>query len=251
MTIAAAGGAGFWALSRGPVDEPDPAPARGEPRAERSIELDVPAGRDAPAPEAAAPPGGAEATPSATAEGATGPGPARTRGDGRRPGDGRGREGAAGPAATPGVQRAAAAAVPQPGPEPREAGPGAEERPVADPRPAEAPALPEPPSRDEPPSRPETGETEAGGAPPPASRDLTAEAQAAYFRGELPNALALYRQAVARSPGNAAAWRGLGLVASRMGQPRQAAEAFRRYLALRPDAPDAEQIRQRLSALGQ
>lgn len=88
--------------------------------------------------------------------------------------------------------------------------------------------------------------------PPPAQpsvTELVREAAAAFVRGQLPRARALYREAVARAPDNADAWRGLGMVSSRMGERNEAALAFRRYLALRPGAPDVEAIRRKLDAL--
>ena len=51
---------------------------------------------------------------------------------------------------------------------------------------------------------------------------------------------------LARQPTQAEAWRGLGLTASRMGQRKDAEQAFERYLKLRPKAPDAARIREQL-----
>ena len=62
--------------------------------------------------------------------------------------------------------------------------------------------------------------------------------------------LALYRRAVAESPGNADAWRGLGMVSERMGQTQRARSAYQRYLTLAPNAPDAARVRAQLESLG-
>ncbi len=69
------------------------------------------------------------------------------------------------------------------------------------------------------------------------------------MRGQMPKARALYKQAVRESPRHAAAWRGLGMVSSRMGQRNEAVRAFKRYLALRPNASDAAAIRKKLAGL--
>jgi hypothetical protein len=82
-----------------------------------------------------------------------------------------------------------------------------------------------------------------------AAADLVREASAAFVRGQTPRARALYREVIRRAPDNADAWRGLGMVSSRMGERNEAAIAFRRYLQLRPNAPDAAAIRQKLSGL--
>ncbi|MEM9189948.1 MAG: tetratricopeptide repeat protein [Myxococcota bacterium] len=100
-------------------------------------------------------------------------------------------------------------------------------------------------------SRPESeSESEAPSAGQDDAGSLVQRATAAYLQGHLPTALGLYRQAVDQNPSLAAAWRGIGLVTSRMGQRQQAIRAFERYLALRPNASDAGSIRERLRALG-
>jgi regulator of sirC expression with transglutaminase-like and TPR domain len=48
---------------------------------------------------------------------------------------------------------------------------------------------------------------------------------------------------------NAAAWRGLGLAEERMSHGPEAARAYRRYLRLAPNAPDAAAVRERLDRL--
>jgi tetratricopeptide (TPR) repeat protein len=78
--------------------------------------------------------------------------------------------------------------------------------------------------------------------------DLVRQASAAFVRGQMPLARSLYREASERAPSNADAWRGLALVSSRMGEHGEAERAFKRYLALRPNAPDADAIRKKLAA---
>lgn len=79
---------------------------------------------------------------------------------------------------------------------------------------------------------------------------VVAEALGAYMRGQFPQARALYLRATVLAPRNTAAWRGLGLVAARIGQRRDATRAFERYLELAPAAPDAARIRAQLEQLG-
>jgi len=77
-------------------------------------------------------------------------------------------------------------------------------------------------------------------------QDELADAASAFVLGHMPRAKALYQEILARAPQQPDAWRGLGLVASRMGQRKDAAQAFERYLELRPNAPDADRIREQL-----
>lgn len=77
-------------------------------------------------------------------------------------------------------------------------------------------------------------------------QDQLAEASSAFVLGHMPRAKALYQEILDRAPRQPDAWRGLGLVASRMGQRKDAARAFERYLELRPNAPDADRIREQL-----
>jgi len=91
----------------------------------------------------------------------------------------------------------------------------------------------------------------AASDPPPVDVDaLVSEALGAYMRGQFPQARALYHRATVTAPRNVAAWRGLGLVAARLGQRRDATRAFERYLTLAPTAPDAARIRGQLEQLG-
>lgn len=79
--------------------------------------------------------------------------------------------------------------------------------------------------------------------------ELMDEALAAYALGRYALTERLYRQAVRLAPDMPAAWRGLGLVAARQGDTEQARTAFTKYLALAPNAPDADAIRARIKAL--
>lgn len=92
-----------------------------------------------------------------------------------------------------------------------------------------------------------TNEASAADALPIAT--LLKEAGTAFVRGDASRAHDLYRQVIARAPAQAEAWRGLGVVSSRIGQAAEAAHAYQRYLELRPDAPDSARIRELLTKL--
>src|SRR5262249_37385477 len=62
----------------------------------------------------------------------------------------------------------------------------------------------------------------------PDASELMQQAAAAFVRGQMPRARALYRDATSKAPGNADAWRGLGMVSSRMGEREEAKRAFNR-----------------------
>jgi hypothetical protein len=101
---------------------------------------------------------------------------------------------------------------------------------------------------------PETESDRVVAPPKPAASEvseseLLSQAVAALVRGQMPRARALYREATERAPGNPDAWRGLGIVCSRMGERSEAARSLKRYLALRPNAPDAAAVQKRLSEL--
>jgi serine/threonine-protein kinase len=81
----------------------------------------------------------------------------------------------------------------------------------------------------------------------PNIREQLSAASSAFVLGQMPRAKELYQQILERAPSQPDAWRGLGLVCSRMGQYKDAERAFERYLQLRPDAPDAERIREQLA----
>ncbi|MEM9492681.1 MAG: tetratricopeptide repeat protein, partial [Myxococcota bacterium] len=71
-----------------------------------------------------------------------------------------------------------------------------------------------------------------------------------FMQGEFAPARDKFRAALKARPGYARAHRGLGLVYERMGENKRAAKAYREYLRLAPKARDADNIRQRLAALG-
>lgn len=79
--------------------------------------------------------------------------------------------------------------------------------------------------------------------------DMLKEASSAFVTGQMPRSKALYQRVLAQSPNQPDAWRGLGLVASRMGQSNDARQAFERYLQLRPNAADSDRIRAQLAKL--
>ena len=89
----------------------------------------------------------------------------------------------------------------------------------------------------------------AAAAPAAKPTELLQQAAAAFVRGQMPRARALYREATERAPSSAEAWRGLGMVSSRMGERGEAARALKRYLTLRPNAPDAAAIQKKLQEL--
>ena len=83
-------------------------------------------------------------------------------------------------------------------------------------------------------------------APTPNVNDLLDQGLEALARGELDVALAHYRAAALLDPTRAEAQRGRGLAAARAGLHDEAIAAFERYLAMAPDAPDAERVHSRL-----
>jgi len=99
------------------------------------------------------------------------------------------------------------------------------------------------------PSRRSTSERRALKAASVDVSGFVSQASAAFVQGQLPKALALYQQAVSGSPSHAAAWRGLGMTAMKMGRANDARKAFERYLKLAPTAPDAARIKQKLTEL--
>ena len=79
--------------------------------------------------------------------------------------------------------------------------------------------------------------------------DTLQSALAALVRGHLDAARASYGAAIKLAPREPAAYRGLGLVAARLGSNQEARAALHKYLALAAHAPDAAAIRERLAAL--
>ncbi len=79
--------------------------------------------------------------------------------------------------------------------------------------------------------------------------NLLSAALANYVRGRHTEAHLLYRRATTLDPSAPQAWRGLGIVAARVGNKSEARSALERYLVLKPGASDAEAIRKRLKEL--
>jgi Flp pilus assembly protein TadD len=82
------------------------------------------------------------------------------------------------------------------------------------------------------------------------ARDLSRQGTAALLQGRLPDAIRLFREATLAHPGNATAWRGLGLANERLGRGPEAVRAYQRYLRVAPHARDAEEVRGRIGRLG-
>jgi len=74
-------------------------------------------------------------------------------------------------------------------------------------------------------------------------------ALAALVRGRLEAAKGHYQEAVRLDPREPSGFRGLSLVAARLGQAREAREALARYVSLAPQAKDAPVIAARIAAL--
>ena len=91
--------------------------------------------------------------------------------------------------------------------------------------------------------------TDAPAGDTPSAADLTREGTTALAHGRIGEAVADYRLATRISPRYGPAWRALGVALERLGQAREAASAYRRYLTLAPNASDAELVRTRINAL--
>jgi tetratricopeptide (TPR) repeat protein len=81
------------------------------------------------------------------------------------------------------------------------------------------------------------------------SRRAIAILRAATTDEDNDRAVAKFYQALCESPWVADAYRDLGLTLARAGRPEAAAIALRRYLLLRPSAPDAEAVEDKIAAL--
>jgi serine/threonine-protein kinase len=97
--------------------------------------------------------------------------------------------------------------------------------------------------------RARTQASEGGAEASARARTLLRKGLTLYLHAEVDAAYAVYRQAAQLAPNEPAAFRGLGLTASRLGRSYEAQRAFTRYLELAPLAPDARLIRARLAAL--
>ena len=81
--------------------------------------------------------------------------------------------------------------------------------------------------------------------------DQVAQARDLLSRRNTAEAIRVLESAAARTPNRAEVYRLLGEAHGRVGNRTAAIAAFRRYLALRPEAHDADQVRRRLRALGE
>lgn len=72
--------------------------------------------------------------------------------------------------------------------------------------------------------------------------DFLRTAQTAFDQHRLLDALDWYRKAVVADPDNADAWLGLGFVNHELNKKKDAITAFKRYLELRPEAPDRMEV---------
>ncbi len=79
-------------------------------------------------------------------------------------------------------------------------------------------------------------------------QSLIRQAFTAYLHDELERAHALYKRAVVETPAESEAWRGLGLVAARLGRHEEARRALARYLKLVPNARDVQAVAERKPA---
>ena len=70
-----------------------------------------------------------------------------------------------------------------------------------------------------------------------------------FARGDTTGALATFQSSLGTNPDYAPTWRGVGLVYEKLGKPKKAKTAFKRYLTLSPSASDAGQIRDRMEKL--
>jgi eukaryotic-like serine/threonine-protein kinase len=84
---------------------------------------------------------------------------------------------------------------------------------------------------------------------PDGAAQLVRAGNVELLRGHFPRAMQLYRQATYADDDHAPAWRGIGLSAERMDLRPEARHAYRRYLALSPNAPDASSVRARMASL--
>jgi hypothetical protein len=110
------------------------------------------------------------------------------------------------------------------------------------PRPKVA-GTPAPGPRPRPKTRPDAGPI---GDPLEEAQRHYREGLRALIRGQLNGAVAKFNMALKRNPHLSMAYRGLGLAYEKSGKGALAKEAFKRYLKMRPNAPDAAAIRKRI-----
>jgi tetratricopeptide (TPR) repeat protein len=112
----------------------------------------------------------------------------------------------------------------------------------------------EPPSPSEPAATAEVAEPVPDPAPPEraSGRDtaraaqLTRVASHALVKGDAQSALGTIERALQLDARYAPAWRGKGMILDNLGHTREAAEAYREFLKLRPSGEQADAIRKRL-----
>jgi tetratricopeptide (TPR) repeat protein len=75
---------------------------------------------------------------------------------------------------------------------------------------------------------------------------LTRDGLRALSTGDLGGALDAFERATTLDPRSASAWHGKGLALDRMGNTREAADAYREFLKLQNSGDDAEKARKRL-----
>jgi len=78
---------------------------------------------------------------------------------------------------------------------------------------------------------------------------LYEEGTALFVKGELAEAKARFRQAIALQPSHAPSHRGLGLVYQSQGEKTQAVAELEKYLRLSPNADDTPAIQARIDKL--
>jgi Flp pilus assembly protein TadD len=110
-----------------------------------------------------------------------------------------------------------------------------------------------------PPAQPRASASSASAARAPAldeysdhhesASSLLPQALTAFVSGRLDEAKSLYQQVLRIEPNNAAALRGVGLTAARLGDKPLARDSLRRYLAVSPSAPDHAAIEARVATL--
>jgi predicted Zn-dependent protease len=84
----------------------------------------------------------------------------------------------------------------------------------------------------------------------PLSADVRANlADALVAQGRKDEALTVLREGVARRPDSALLQRSLGAALEQSGSIKEAADAYRAYVRLSPDAPDSKALAERASAL--
>jgi serine/threonine-protein kinase len=79
--------------------------------------------------------------------------------------------------------------------------------------------------------------------------ELHKEAMSLFVQGKAEQAKEKFKEAIAADPGHAPSYRGLGLAYEKVGKKEKAIRALERYLALEPQAADADSIRARIDKL--